>query len=203
MRGVDVGVATAASAGSKVEAIVSLFRSDEAISTIAKELERFEPKDIIEAALLAYGQDAVVSTAFGAGGLCVMHMAQEVDANVRAYYIDTGFGFAETEEVLGETKVEGIRVLNIKTGGKQDIPVSGFFVAIGHKPNTDIFKGQLEMDEQGYLLVQAGSSRTNIPGVFAVGDCTDKTYRQAVTAAGSGCMGALDAERYLASVGAH
>lgn len=110
---------------------------------------------------------------------------------------------SETEDVLGKEAVEGVVVKNNKTGESKTLTVTGFFVAIGHKPNTDIFKGQLDMDEQGYLLVTPGSSKTNIPGVFAVGDCADKIYRQAVTAAGSGCMGALDAERYLASAGIH
>ena len=109
----------------------------------------------------------------------------------------------ETDEVLGQNAVEGVRVLNNKTGEKTDIPVTGFFVAIGHKPNTDIFKGQLDMDETGYLKVTPGSTKTNIPGVFACGDAADKIYRQAVTAAGTGCMAALDAERYLAEVGVH
>ncbi len=110
---------------------------------------------------------------------------------------------SETADILGKEAVEGVVVKNSKTGDERTLNVTGFFVAIGHKPNTDIFKGQLNMDDQGYLQVIAGSSRTNIEGVFAVGDCADKTYRQAVTAAGSGCMGALDAERYLASVGVH
>ena len=106
----------------------------------------------------------------------------------------------ETEEVLGEFKVEGVRVHNNLTGEKQDIPVSGFFVAIGHQPNSEIFKGWLEMDEAGYLKTVAGSSRTNLEGIFACGDVQDKIYRQAVTAAGSGCMAALDAERYLGAL---
>lgn len=110
---------------------------------------------------------------------------------------------SETDDILGKDGVEGVVVKNNKTGEKTTLNVTGFFVAIGHKPNTDIFKGQLDMDNEGYLQVVAGSSKTNLPGVFAVGDCADKTYRQAVTAAGSGCMGALDAERYLASVGVH
>lgn len=103
----------------------------------------------------------------------------------------------EVEEVLGDDKVTGLRVFNNKTGEKQDLPVEGFFVAIGHKPNTDIFKGFLDMDDTGYLIAVPGSSKTNIPGVFASGDAADKVYRQAVTAAGTGCMAALDAERYL------
>jgi thioredoxin reductase (NADPH) len=104
---------------------------------------------------------------------------------------------SETEEVLGENKVEGVRIVNHKTGEKTVIPLSGFFIAIGHKPNSDIFKGFLDMDEAGYIKTVPGSSRTNIEGVFAAGDVQDKIYRQAVTAAGSGCMAALDAERWL------
>lgn len=106
---------------------------------------------------------------------------------------------SETIDILGQQTVEGIIVKNNSTQTQQTLAVTGFFVAIGHEPNTRIFKNQLEMDEQGYLKVQPGSSKTNIDGVFAVGDCADKVYRQAVTAAGSGCMGALDAERYLAA----
>jgi thioredoxin reductase (NADPH) len=110
---------------------------------------------------------------------------------------------SETQDILGADTVEGAVVKNTKTGEVRTLNVTGFFVAIGHKPNTDIFKGQLDMDDLGYLLVKPGSAKTNIDGVFAVGDCADRTYRQAVTAAGSGCMGALDAERYLASQGVH
>ncbi|MBS1637086.1 MAG: thioredoxin-disulfide reductase [Bacteroidetes bacterium] len=110
---------------------------------------------------------------------------------------------SETQDILGKDGVEGVVVKNSQTGELRTLDVTGFFVAIGHKPNTDIFKGQLDMDDQGYLLVTPGSTKTNIEGVFAVGDCADKTYRQAVTAAGSGCMGALDAERYLAANGIH
>lgn len=105
----------------------------------------------------------------------------------------------ETEEVLGETEVTGIRILNNKTGEKRELPLKGFFVAIGHEPNTKIFKGQLDQDETGYIKVKPGSTHTNVEGVFAVGDAADKVYRQAVTAAGTGCMGALDAERFLAA----
>ncbi len=106
----------------------------------------------------------------------------------------------EVDEVLGENVVEGIRIVNNLTGEKQEISVTGLFVAIGHKPNTDIFKGQLDMDETGYLITKPGSTHTNIPGVFAAGDVQDSHYRQAITAAGTGCMAALDAERYLASL---
>ncbi|MBK7410114.1 MAG: thioredoxin-disulfide reductase [Saprospirales bacterium] len=107
----------------------------------------------------------------------------------------------EAEEVLGGESVEGLRVVNNKTGEKTVLPVTGFFVAIGHKPNTDIFKGWLDMDETGYLLVKPGTTHTKIEGVFASGDAADKVYRQAVTAAGTGCMAALDAERYLVEKG--
>lgn len=104
----------------------------------------------------------------------------------------------ETEEVLGENGVDGVRVKNTKTGEESVIPIHGFFVAIGHKPNTDIFEGYLNMDETGYILVEKGTTKTNIDGVFACGDAQDNVYRQAITAAGTGCMAALDAERYLA-----
>ncbi len=107
----------------------------------------------------------------------------------------------ETLEILGEKSVTGVKVKNNKTGEEKVLNVTGFFVAIGHKPNTDIFKGWLDMDEQGYIKVQPGSTKTNIPGIFAAGDCADKVYRQAVTAAGTGCMAALDAERYLGEKG--
>jgi len=104
-----------------------------------------------------------------------------------------------TDEILGESKVEGARIKNAVTGEMRNIEVQGFFVAIGHKPNTDVFKDFLDMDETGYLLTVPGTSKTNVEGVFACGDAQDKVYRQAVTAAGSGCMAALDAERYLAA----
>lgn len=104
----------------------------------------------------------------------------------------------ETKEVLGDEEVNGVRVVNNKTGEERDLDVQGFFVAIGHQPNTDIFKDWLDMDETGYIKTIPGTSKTNIPGVFATGDAQDKIYRQAVTAAGSGCMGALDAEKFVA-----
>ncbi len=110
---------------------------------------------------------------------------------------------SETDEVLGENKVEAVRIKNNQTGEKQDIPVTGFFIAIGHQPNSDIFKGWIDMDEAGYIKTIPGTSKTNIEGVFASGDVQDKIYRQAVTAAGSGCMAALDAERYLGAKGLH
>lgn len=105
---------------------------------------------------------------------------------------------SETEEILGDDSgVTGVRIINSKTGEKKVLPIQGFFLAIGHKPNTDIFKNFIDMDETGYIKVIAGSTRTNVEGVFAVGDAADRVYRQAVTAAGTGCMGALDAEKYL------
>jgi thioredoxin reductase (NADPH) len=107
----------------------------------------------------------------------------------------------ETDEIVGEKNVEAVRILNKKTGEKQTIPISGFFVAIGHQPNSDIFRDWLEMDETGYIKTIPGTSRTSVEGVFASGDVQDKIYRQAVTAAGSGCMAALDAERYLSAKG--
>lgn len=103
----------------------------------------------------------------------------------------------EIDEVLGDQVVEGLRIFNNVTGEKEEIKITGLFIAIGHKPNTEIFRGQLDMDEDGYLITQGKSTKTNIPGVFASGDVQDKEYRQAVTAAGTGCMAALDAERYL------
>jgi thioredoxin reductase (NADPH) len=109
----------------------------------------------------------------------------------------------ETKEITGEKSVDGVKVYNIKTKEERTLVVTGFFVAIGHQPNTDIFKSWLDMDEQGYIKAVPGSSKTKIPGVFACGDAQDKIYRQAVTAAGSGCMAAIDAERYLSASGLH
>ncbi len=106
----------------------------------------------------------------------------------------------ETMEVLGEDGVEGVRVKNNVNGEISDIPVSGFFVAIGHEPNTKFLKGWIDMDETGYIITEPGTTRTNVPGVFAAGDAQDKIYRQAVTAAGTGCMAALEAERFLAAL---
>lgn len=116
-------------------------------------------------------------------------------ANVKILYN------TETDEILGDMTVEAVRVVNNVTGEKLEIPVKGFFVAIGHKPNTDIFKEYLKMDDSGYIITHPDSAKTDIPGVFVCGDAQDKIYRQAVTAAGSGCMAALDAERYLSARG--
>lgn len=108
--------------------------------------------------------------------------------------------FTELDEVLGDQVVEGVRVVNNQTGEKQEIEVTGVFIAIGHKPNTDLFTDILDMDEAGYLITKGKSTKTKLPGIFAAGDVQDKEYRQAVTAAGTGCMAALDAERYLAAL---
>jgi thioredoxin reductase (NADPH) len=107
----------------------------------------------------------------------------------------------EAEEILGEDEVDGVRVINNQTQELSEIPIKGFFVAIGHKPNTDIFKDFINMDEAGYVKTERGTTFTNVPGVFASGDAQDKVYRQAVTAAGTGCMAALDSERYLTEKG--
>jgi len=107
----------------------------------------------------------------------------------------------DTLEVLGENKVDGMKIKNNQSGEESIVPIQGFFVAIGHQPNSGIFRDFITMDEAGYILTIPGSSKTNVPGVFAAGDVQDKTYRQAVTAAGSGCMAALDAERYLTANG--
>lgn len=105
---------------------------------------------------------------------------------------------SETEEILGdESGVTGARIVNTKTGEKKELSLKGFFLAIGHKPNTDIFNPYINMDETGYIKVIPGSTKTNVDGVYAVGDAADKVYRQAITAAGTGCMGALDAEKFL------
>ena len=106
----------------------------------------------------------------------------------------------EVDEVLGEQVVEGLRMLNNQTGQKEEIEITGLFIAIGHKPNTDIFRGQITMDDSGYIKTEGKSTKTNKPGVFASGDVQDKEYRQAITAAGTGCMAALDAERYLVGI---
>ncbi|HQX72996.1 MAG TPA: thioredoxin-disulfide reductase [Chitinophagaceae bacterium] len=127
----------------------------------------------------------------------VMQERVKNTANIKIYWN------SETDEVLGDKKVHAVRIRNKKTGETEEVPVSAFFVAIGHQPNSDIFKGWLDMDEAGYLKTIPGTSKTNVEGVFASGDVQDKVYRQAVTAAGSGCMAALDAERYLSAKGAH
>jgi thioredoxin reductase (NADPH) len=107
---------------------------------------------------------------------------------------------SEVVDITGtqDSHIKSLKVRNVKTGAISDVPTQGFFLAIGHKPNTDLFKGSLNMDENGYLVTEAKSTKTNIPGVFACGDVQDSYYRQAVTAAGSGCMAAIDAERFLA-----
>lgn len=125
----------------------------------------------------------------------VMQDRVKATPNIQVYWN------TDTMEVLGENKVDGMRIKNNQTGEETTVPVQGFFVAIGHQPNSGIFKDFINMDEAGYILTIPGSSKTNVAGVFAAGDVQDKTYRQAVTAAGSGCMAALDAERYLTANG--
>lgn len=109
----------------------------------------------------------------------------------------------ETDEILGDTVVEAVRIKNNKTGETQEIPVKGFFVAIGHQPNSMVFKDYIETDNEGYVVTRPDSTKTNVEGVFACGDLQDKTYRQAVTAAGTGCMAALETERWLSEKGHH
>lgn len=121
----------------------------------------------------------------------VMQERVQKTENIKVYWN------TETDEILGDKGVEAVRVKDIKSGEKKEIPIKGFFVAIGHTPNSEPFKGWLDMDESGYIITQPGSAKTNVEGVFAAGDVQDKIYRQAITAAGSGCMAALDAERYL------
>jgi len=115
-------------------------------------------------------------------------------ANIKVYW------HTETVEILGEHKVDSVKLRNTQTNENFVVPVSAFFVAIGHQPNSSLFNGILDMDDQGYLITQPGSTKTNIEGVFACGDVQDKIYRQAVSAAGTGCMAALDAERYLGAL---
>ena len=125
----------------------------------------------------------------------VMQDRVKATPNIKVYWN------SETIEVVGEQKVSSVKIRNNTDGSITDVAISGFFVAIGHQPNSDIFKDFLTMDEAGYIQTVPGSTRTNVEGVFAAGDVQDKTYRQAVTAAGSGCMAALDAERFLSALG--
>jgi thioredoxin reductase (NADPH) len=124
-------------------------------------------------------------------------MLEKAQKNPKIKFItDTG-----VESIFGEKGVEGLKLKNLKTGATSDLAVTGLFIAIGHEPNTKPFKDILKTDENGYLIVEAGTTKTNIPGIFAAGDVADHVYRQAVTAAGTGCMAAIDAERYLEAEG--
>ncbi len=125
----------------------------------------------------------------------VMQERVQQTPNIKIYWN------SETDEVIGDNKVNAVRIKNNKTGETKTVPVSGFFVAIGHQPNSEIFKGWVDMDEAGYIKTMPGTSKTSREGVFAAGDVQDKVYRQAVTAAGTGCIAALDAERYLSAKG--
>lgn len=133
----------------------------------------------------------------GEDGMRASKVMQERVKNTKNILI---YWHSETDEILGDTTVTGVRIKNSQTGDLTEIPVKAFFVAIGHEPNSKIFKGWLDMDESGYIITQPGTSKTNIEGIFACGDVQDKIYRQAVTAAGSGCMAALDAERFLGTL---
>ncbi|HAH05855.1 MAG TPA: thioredoxin-disulfide reductase [Elusimicrobia bacterium] len=138
-----------------------------------------------------------------ASKVTVVHRRSELRASKalqKCAFSNPKIGFAwdrVVEEILGTEKATGVRLKNVKTGALEELPCGGVFVAIGHKPNTDVFKGQLDLDEAGYVKTD-GRARTSVPGVFAAGDCMDSRYRQAVVAAGTGCMAALEAERFLA-----
>jgi thioredoxin reductase (NADPH) len=127
----------------------------------------------------------------------IMQERVKATPNIRIYWNSV------TDEILGEKTVEAVRICNTVKDEKIELPIKGFFVAIGHQPNSDIFNGQIDMDDAGYIRTIPGTAKTNVEGVFAAGDVQDKIYRQAVTAAGSGCMAALDAERYLSEKGLH
>jgi thioredoxin reductase (NADPH) len=148
-------------------------------------------------------EEATFLTRFGKT-VTVVHRRDELRASKvmqdRAFANDKISFVWDTEvlDVLGEEKVTGVKLRNLKTGEESERDAQGFFLAIGHDPRSEIFAGQIDLDDEGYVLVQAGSTRTNIEGVFAAGDVVDHTYRQAITAAGTGCSAAIDAERYLA-----
>ncbi|MEO6583365.1 MAG: thioredoxin-disulfide reductase [Ferruginibacter sp.] len=165
-----------------------------------------------EVAIVGAGDTAAEEALYLSKICSVVHMIIRKDAMraskvMQERVLKTGnikiYWNTETEEVLGEKKVDGVRLRNNVSNEITTLPVSAFFVAIGHEPNSKIFKGWLDMDEAGYLKTLPGSTKTNLEGVFASGDVQDKIYRQAVTAAGSGCMAALDAERYLSEKGLH
>jgi thioredoxin reductase (NADPH) len=148
-------------------------------------------------------EEALFLTKF-ASHVTVVHRRDELRASKimqdRAF-ANPKIGFrwsSVVDDVIGDTKLEGAQVRNVTTGETEEVALSGLFVAIGHTPNTDLFKGQLDLDENGYVITPGGSTRTSVDGVFAAGDVADHVYRQAVTAAGTGCMAAIEAERWLA-----
>jgi thioredoxin reductase (NADPH) len=132
-----------------------------------------------------------------------MRASQIMQARVRSTANITIHWNTETDEILGEHTVEGVRVKDTTSGQTREFPIQGFFVAIGHEPNAKVFSKYLNTDEQGYIITHPDSTRTNVQGVFACGDVQDKHYRQAITAAGTGCMAALEAERYLVAMETH
>jgi thioredoxin reductase (NADPH) len=153
-------------------------------------------------------EEAVFLTKF-ASRVTIVHRRSEFRASpimfdrARANEKITFVTNSVVDEVLGEGKVTGVRLRNVETGATQDLEAQGLFVAVGHDPNTGLFLDELDHDDAGYLVTKPGSTATNVPGVFAVGDVVDHTYRQAITAAGTGSMGALDAERWLAAQEGH
>ena len=192
----------------ELESEQRLFASGGGVSTCAT-CDGFFYKDV-EIAVVGGGDSAMEEANFltkFASKVTIVHRRSEfraskimVDRVKRNPKVDFRLD-SVVEEVLGEDRVTGLRLRNVQTDQVDELPIKGLFVAIGHAPNTELFKGQLDMDESGYLITAPGSTRTNVVGVYACGDVQDHTYRQAITAAGSGCMAAIDAERFLEEQG--